>query len=633
MADPNQINPENQITPYYDTPNYFYPPENRFIGDIEDGLIYPYACYTKEESDARYAPKSVETDISGLTTEIEAARHSALSDITYLTLSDRLDTMTDCVTPEMYGAAGDGSTDDTDAIMQAILSGLPVYFSAKTYVMKNILIENKNSINLVGNNTTLFFPNGINNKRWLSFVNCSNISVSGFTFNGNRENQTIVYPSASVQGKDATENCPAILLDNCKNAIIYNNTFYNCQGDGVQIDKIYYNQSATADNVSKDIKIYSNIFDKVGRNGVSVCHAMYVQIYQNTFRNIQLFSTSIACGIDVEPNPVNGFITSNVTISNNYLLNCTFGINTSLTANSEAHDIIVEHNYITADSNATENTAVYGIYILIAEDNMDRIYYCNNVITKTNFGFFTSTCKRAVIVGNQIEKLRSAVYHVEHGNIGIYFNAAATKIRIKDNYIRADGLYAIRCGRVEDALIENNVLHCPNEGGATIVTNGNATDVRIINNTFLGEKLSMSLNAENTNLVVVENKILDNPDLYVANINTAGTIRDNIKKRIFNSKDYSCASTDLEYTGVAINLPTRARYNITIEAKWDNSQPTKCYVSESDSDISKVVAYNDNGAFCNLSGFNMASRTLYVWAAWTNAETENSIQVYGEIIT
>lgn len=58
MADPNQINPENIIMPYSDTPNHFFYPENRFIGDIEDGLTYPYACYTKDESDERYAAKA-----------------------------------------------------------------------------------------------------------------------------------------------------------------------------------------------------------------------------------------------------------------------------------------------------------------------------------------------------------------------------------------------------------------------------------------------------------------------------------------------------------------------------------------------------------------------------------------------
>lgn len=40
----------------------------------------------------------------------------------------------DYVTPEMYGAVGDGVTDDSDAINNALQSGFPVMLSAKTYL-------------------------------------------------------------------------------------------------------------------------------------------------------------------------------------------------------------------------------------------------------------------------------------------------------------------------------------------------------------------------------------------------------------------------------------------------------------------------------------------------------------------
>lgn len=41
-------------------------PENRFIGDIEDGKRYPYGIYSKEESDKRYAEKAIEDDVRSL---------------------------------------------------------------------------------------------------------------------------------------------------------------------------------------------------------------------------------------------------------------------------------------------------------------------------------------------------------------------------------------------------------------------------------------------------------------------------------------------------------------------------------------------------------------------------------------
>ena len=47
-----------------------FQPENRFIGDIEDGNRYPFGVYTKEESDERYAVKKTEEDLAALTTVV-----------------------------------------------------------------------------------------------------------------------------------------------------------------------------------------------------------------------------------------------------------------------------------------------------------------------------------------------------------------------------------------------------------------------------------------------------------------------------------------------------------------------------------------------------------------------------------
>lgn len=47
-----------------------FQPENRFIGDIEDGKRYPFGVYTKEESDARYAVKATEEQVTALQTTV-----------------------------------------------------------------------------------------------------------------------------------------------------------------------------------------------------------------------------------------------------------------------------------------------------------------------------------------------------------------------------------------------------------------------------------------------------------------------------------------------------------------------------------------------------------------------------------
>lgn len=50
------------------------------------------------------------------------------------------------VTPEMFGAVGDGSTDDSDAIQKALDSGKPVIFSLKAYMVKKQLTINNKTV-------------------------------------------------------------------------------------------------------------------------------------------------------------------------------------------------------------------------------------------------------------------------------------------------------------------------------------------------------------------------------------------------------------------------------------------------------------------------------------------------------
>lgn len=52
---------------HYDNTRNRFNPDNRFIGDIEDGKRYPFGCYSKEEADEKFALKS---DLAVLTADI-----------------------------------------------------------------------------------------------------------------------------------------------------------------------------------------------------------------------------------------------------------------------------------------------------------------------------------------------------------------------------------------------------------------------------------------------------------------------------------------------------------------------------------------------------------------------------------
>lgn len=75
---------------HYDNTRNRFNPQNRFIGDIEDGKRYPFGCYSKEEADERFASKQTVTEmqttilamqaqIADMNQRIEALEYKAIS--------------------------------------------------------------------------------------------------------------------------------------------------------------------------------------------------------------------------------------------------------------------------------------------------------------------------------------------------------------------------------------------------------------------------------------------------------------------------------------------------------------------------------------------------------------------------
>jgi len=65
---------------------------------------------------------------------------------------------TDYVTPQMFGAVGNGWTDDTEAIQKAIDSNFAVYFPRGEYVINNsLIIDNKKFWNLYAQDATIIY--------------------------------------------------------------------------------------------------------------------------------------------------------------------------------------------------------------------------------------------------------------------------------------------------------------------------------------------------------------------------------------------------------------------------------------------------------------------------------------------
>lgn len=101
---------------------------------------------------------------------------------TEATESVTTETTTDYVTPEMYGAVGDGVTDDTAALQSAFNTGKNVIFLNDYYITSRITILNMSGFKVYGNNHTINVsskePTSSDNlvKEAFYVYRCSNIS-------------------------------------------------------------------------------------------------------------------------------------------------------------------------------------------------------------------------------------------------------------------------------------------------------------------------------------------------------------------------------------------------------------------------------------------------------------------------
>ncbi len=217
------------------------------------------------------------------------------------------------VTPEMFGATGDGVADDTDAIQSALNSGYDVYFLNKRYriILSTYASEYEANVGLmVKSNTNIHMgakteivcdPVESSNYAILLLENVSNVLIDGGTIIGERVNHL------GATG----ESGMGVRLVHCNNITISNLTIKNCWGDGVYIGYV-----GTPD---KNINLFNVTCDNNRRNAVSIINGENIVIDGCNFKNTN--GTAPQAGVDIESNYTNQWAKNikiyNTTFENN----------------------------------------------------------------------------------------------------------------------------------------------------------------------------------------------------------------------------------------------------------------------------------------------------------------------------
>ena len=192
------------------------------------------------------------------------------------------------VTPQMFGAIGDGKADDTEAILNAIAmigNGITsLYFPAGTYLVSEDLPLTSNMTVYGDGSNSVIMREGtsLTNYNVFSCTDLENVTIRDICVEGER----------SSHDGTSGEWGMCIGLYGCKHITIKNCKLTDGWGDGV-----YIGNSETG---CEDITIDNCVIDHNRRNGVSVIECDGFRLLNSTLSNTD--GTAPKAGIDFEAN-------------------------------------------------------------------------------------------------------------------------------------------------------------------------------------------------------------------------------------------------------------------------------------------------------------------------------------------
>lgn len=415
------------------------------------------------------------------------------------------------VTPEMYGAIGDGVADDTKALQECFKHN-NVNLGNKTYVVSG-QIELTSDMRIAGNGATII--DTYNGKTFYA-KDCKNIHISGINFSGTaKKAKTDTYIIRF-------ENCENVVIDNIKidgcyhglmfsgtsyvtvrnsvfcngngwvfsfgpysekysHVYVENNECYNCEYDGIKFT------GYVSDVVVTGNKCHDNARDGFDYAGHSAKDFIVCQ---------NIFSNNNEVGIDFKMLEQDEFpYTSgyelyyeNIVITDNIVDGCYQGINGQYYYDIPNASVVISNNNIT---NRKNDNTTHGVRISPCNfSNKNAVKICNNNIdVNGKCGVRLQNSKNVLVESNIIRANFEAGVLVDKTMDGEYGNISV----IKNHFRNIDGKNA-RCFYCDDSfsgydlssvLFADNLLE--NERATAYLLVDKSESIIFINNVYVKE--------------------------------------------------------------------------------------------------------------------------------------------------
>ena len=494
-----------------------------------------------------------------------------------------------------YGAVGNGTTNDTAAVLLAIAdsAGKVLLWPAGTYLINN------NTVTPVSNSAWCITPSAI----------ITNVTTSAqyVMIQIDGESNFTIYGGGTIQGYVVNNPVAnAILVDisntaatvNTKNILIDNITFTNSNGEC-----IYIGSGGGASVGCQNVTINNCKISGARRNGIAVGAANFVTITNN-----EISATSnpdhveICSGIDVEP--LAGMVSQNLHIGNNYIygndgcgISIYGGVGGSV-GNEVIRNVSVDNNSL--DDNCKGGLSVSSTLVASFESTTTfKLSVTNNVVTGLNRrgGINVDLNRECAIVGNSVTGELASATHPTNTNFlsGMTINAC-TRVTVSDNSVRTTNSNGFYIYQSNNCIVANNVADNVLVNGVFSQSN---TDCEFTGNVMstIREAGIYSLNDNYGNFL--NNRIIDN--------NTSGLVTTNLQgSAIVVTNSGANTPTNIKVMGNTVRTPTTTpTYPLNIKG----ANVTNCVACPNDFRGTFVNGVTDTGTGTILTQANVINLT------------------------